>query len=1312
MALAGMVFALGAGPVFAQTAPEPPTGVTAKPGDRMVELSWGPPGDGGGAVASFQVRHAKTIADLLNESWTAVEGLSSARMHSFTTLDNNDQYYLEVRSVGTGDSPKMSTAVRVRATPMEPPSAPAGFTAAPGDKEVKLTWEAPATGTVDYHEYRYVKGSAFASATAGWRRVRTSGTTITVSGLENISLYTFELRATKSGVSSDSASATAIPVGKPSAPLNLTVVESLNTAKTVLTVSLSWDAPATDGGSLVTRYEYKYTGVGWLDAGNTFSVEVTPLTPGTTYVFEVRAINASGAGPPVRSDGTTGGGGPTTPQTPGTAYGKGAVVDLSIAGVTPKNIDGMSRMHIVEAQHTSVTVTLEWTDEELESIWTGIPAGGKPAPAEVVVKGMIDAMDERAWLSTAELEHDVNIFSSGRTILVPIPAVPTSSRSARETGMVQFTVGQDDDAEAEAFWLVVENEDAFGSRRNTFKYGLFVIEDDEVQGIVLSEPSGTIYEGGPNVQFTVKAKPERVDLPLDVRFDLTDVTGQTVASRDNTISVDDSTIGTGAAMATVTLSLDDNDGNRENDKLKLMATVVQYALDTGAYEGITSQYEEFTVLDVHMLPPLTATATTYSVTEGDEVELTLTLDRNPTRTIVIDPSTQQITSEAVDVVLSAGAGAETTADMDDYELPSTVTFGAHAGTAPWEQTMKVKVKALANDDLGEESLVLDGEVAGTAAENGTVKNNHSGLLTLTISDGTVKQVEPETEANVMKAVDEAMAKGAGDEGLNPGESFSVKVTDLFKEKDGYAVDYDFKVSGDAVTAVESNGDVVVSAAEVGESTVTVTAKASMSMSSALATRQTSADSAEVDFDVMVVNKKLMVTVAADPTTVEEGGTSIITASVEGRAVHANDGTVKIDLTVDGDATLSADSITIMAEAMKGSVTLTATPDDDYDDETVTVTYSGAGIDGQKQLMISVMDPDEATPTVRAKTDAAAKIAAAIEKAAGGAEWMVGGMVAEVEMDGLFDLDEGVTAIYQGTSSDSDVVKEMSSGNTLMLTPMGAGMATIKVTGADNAAGGSAAAEVTYEATVVLMNLTMTVTVEPMAIEEGGMATITAKASRMVAMGDGMVKVNLSVVGEATLSSEMIEIKEDSDTGTATLTSTDDEMHEPDGEKVTLVASGAGIDGNQSFVIMVTDNDAASVDVTFMLSGPEDMNLPEGDSAPLTATATPAVEADTEIMIMRDGASTAGADDYTAESIMIKAGETTGTTMVMAVEDNEPDSGAGSPEMLTLYGMVGNMQTNSVSFYLWDAAVPALPVIAQLLLAAFLAIGGYRRYRRR
>ena len=145
-------------------------------------------------------------------------------------------------------------------------------------------------------------------------------------------------------------------------------------------------------------------------------------------------------------------------------------------------------------------------------------------------------------------------------------------------------------------------------------------------------------------------------------------------------------------------------------------------------------------------------------------------------------------------------------------------------------------------------------------------------------------------------------------------------------------------------------------------------------------------------------------------------------------------------------------------------------------------------------------------------------------------------------------------------------------------------------------------------------------------------------------------------------------------------------------------------------LSVTENDS---EITYALAGPEDMNLVEGSEYELTVTAEPAVPMDTEVMIMRDRAnSDADEDDYTVEPIMIMAGETSGSTMLMVTEDNMDDSGHASPEMLTLFGMVGNMQTNSVSVYLWDMAVPALPIIAQLLLAAFLAIGGYRRYLRR
>ena len=136
-------------------------------------------------------------------------------------------------------------------------------------------------------------------------------------------------------------------------------------------------------------------------------------------------------------------------------------------------------------------------------------------------------------------------------------------------------------------------------------------------------------------------------------------------------------------------------------------------------------------------------------------------------------------------------------------------------------------------------------------------------------------------------------------------------------------------------------------------------------------------------------------------------------------------------------------------------------------------------------------------------------------------------------------------------------------------------------------------------------------------------------------------------------------------------------------------------------------------ITFMLADPEDMNLAEGMSAAkVMVTASSAVVADTEVSLMRDGTSTASMDDYSVEPMMatIMAGETMAEFEVMATEDEMMEEA----EMLTLFLVVDDMQMTdqSVSFYLWDAAVPALPVIAQFLLAALMAIGGYRRYRRR
>ena len=179
-------------------------------------------------------------------------------------------------------------------------------------------------------------------------------------------------------------------------------------------------------------------------------------------------------------------------------------------------------------------------------------------------------------------------------------------------------------------------------------------------------------------------------------------------------------------------------------------------------------------------------------------------------------------------------------------------------------------------------------------------------------------------------------------------------------------------------------------------------------------------------------------------------------------------------------------------------------------------------------------------------------------------------------------------------------------------------------------------------------------------------------------------------------------------------------------KITITATAT--DKASSFKTSQTRSDVAQimfeVDVmlamlTYSVMGPEDMNLVEGgDAAMVTVMASRPLDGDetATVMLMRDGSSSATMDDFTVmpEMVMLEAGDEMAEFMVMATADDMMENDGNMAEMLTLFPVVNDMQMSdqSVSFYLWDAAVPALPIIAQLLLAAFLAIGGYRRYLRR
>ena len=184
------------------------------------------------------------------------------------------------------------------------PGGPASLTATAGDEEVALVWSAPADdgGTpVTGYEYRFAAGTAVPGDTP-WQ---SAGLDLewTVTGLTNGQQYAFEVRARNRVGEGEARGALATPVGAPGALASLTATAGDEE------VALVWRAPADDGGTPVTGYEYRYAAgsavaeeTPWRDAGTELTATVSGLENETRYAFEVRARNRVGPG---ETSGTT-----------------------------------------------------------------------------------------------------------------------------------------------------------------------------------------------------------------------------------------------------------------------------------------------------------------------------------------------------------------------------------------------------------------------------------------------------------------------------------------------------------------------------------------------------------------------------------------------------------------------------------------------------------------------------------------------------------------------------------------------------------------------------------------------------------------------------------------------------------------------------------------------------------------------------------------------------------------------------------------------------------------------------------------------
>ena len=249
---------------------------------------------------SYEYRYAAGASVPADTGWTSA---GTALTVTVSGLDNGTQYAFEVRAVnGIGNG---ATAAAT-ATPATVPDAPQNLAVVAGNGEVALVWQAPAEdggAAISSYEYRYAAGDSIPADT-GWTSAGTA-LTATVSGLDNGTQYAFEARAVSTIGNGATAAATATPATVPDAPQNLAL--TIGNGE----VALVWQAPASDGGAVISSYEYRYAAgasvpadAGWTSAGTALTATVSGLDNGTQYAFEVRAVNGVGNSPAVGTTAT------------------------------------------------------------------------------------------------------------------------------------------------------------------------------------------------------------------------------------------------------------------------------------------------------------------------------------------------------------------------------------------------------------------------------------------------------------------------------------------------------------------------------------------------------------------------------------------------------------------------------------------------------------------------------------------------------------------------------------------------------------------------------------------------------------------------------------------------------------------------------------------------------------------------------------------------------------------------------------------------------------------------------------------------
>lgn len=262
-------------------------------GDASLTVSWTKPASKGSPVKAYNLE----ISPPPSSGVARKDGITTSP-YTWTGLTNGVAYQVRVQAVNDATEPSDWSAYSAAEVPAGVPDAPLAPTAVRNESAanggvIDVSWTPPnsngaAVQGYDLHVFR----NGVAEPTRA--NLPPSPTGAQLTGLDTSSNYTFAVVArNKAGASEPSAQSAAVtPYGQPLTPQKPRALATGNNYQ----ISLLFDEPG-NNGSPITGYQVSIDGGGWSNFGGPGANVKVANNGAPGHTFQVRALNAAGAGP-------------------------------------------------------------------------------------------------------------------------------------------------------------------------------------------------------------------------------------------------------------------------------------------------------------------------------------------------------------------------------------------------------------------------------------------------------------------------------------------------------------------------------------------------------------------------------------------------------------------------------------------------------------------------------------------------------------------------------------------------------------------------------------------------------------------------------------------------------------------------------------------------------------------------------------------------------------------------------------------------------------------------------------------------------